>query len=91
MSEQNTPPPAPDWKEKFVEFINAKVKEAGKCPACAAEAVTVADQIVSPIRLESGSFHLGGPIYPQVMLVCTNCGNTRYFNAVISKALEGGT
>lgn len=91
MSDQNTPPPSPEWKAKFVEFINAKVKEAGRCPECKELAITVADQIVSPIRLEGGNFQLGGPIYPQIMLVCTNCGNTRYFNAVIAKAFEGGT
>ena len=33
----------------------------------------------------SGGLQLGaGPAYPQVLVTCTNCGNTVFFNAAVA-------
>lgn len=88
MSDQNPPPP-PAWKEKFVAFINVKVPNSGVCKECMQKTVVVSDDIVTtPVFINNG-IALGGPAYPYVMLVCTNCGNTRFFNAIVSGALSG--
>ncbi len=41
-----------------------------------------------PMPFVGGGLIVGGPTYPQVMIVCTVCGNTKYFNAVIMGVVE---
>ena len=79
----------PPWKEKFIEFVNGKVPGAGVCKECNQKSISVSDDmVVSPI-FANGGVAFGGPSYPQIMLVCTNCGNTRFFNAVVAGAVNG--
>lgn len=92
MSDQQSPtaPPfPPEWKSKFVNFIKDKVGQSALCRECGEPKVAISDDIVAPPAFHGGGFVFGGPSYPQVMLVCTHCGNTRYFNAVIAGLVEG--
>lgn len=45
------------------------------------------EHLVTPVVLSVGSagygMNLGGTIYPQIQVICTNCGHTQYFNAII--------
>lgn len=79
----------PSWKEKFVAFINEKVPNSGVCKECSQKTVTVSDDLVVPPVYQNGGVAFGGPAYPQIMLVCTNCGNTRFFNAVVAGVIGG--
>jgi hypothetical protein len=55
------------------------------CPICAQNKWIVAGDLVTPVVLKEGGFTLGGPTFPQFMLVCGNCGHTHYFNAIVAK------
>lgn len=95
MSEDDKPqeavpePPKAPWKERFVSFINEKVPNSGICKECGQKAIVVSDDLVTTPVFQNGGIMLGGPTYPQVMLVCTNCGFTRFFNAMVSKVTDG--
>jgi hypothetical protein len=42
-----------------------------------------------PLFHTDGNTYLGGgPAYPHVGLLCTNCGNTQLINAVLSGVLD---
>ena len=76
------------WKEQFVAFVNTKVPNSGVCKECGEKNIVVSDDIVTVPLFTSGGIALGGPAYPQAMLICTNCGNTRFFNVVVSGVLS---
>lgn len=77
------------WKEQFVKFINDKVPSSGLCKECNQKAIVVSDDITTAPVFKNGGMMIGGPAYPQVMLICTNCGNTRFFNALIAGVVDG--
>lgn len=65
-------------------WINEKAYRKGDpCQVCESPLSEIQSTLanvpggVSPIDLESGW------IYPSVVTLCTNCGYTRYFNAII--------
>lgn len=82
MTDEKAPPIPPDWRVRLIENINAKVQNGGVCRECGEKQIVVADDLVSPV-IYQGGLVLGGSAYPQGMLICNNCGNTRFFNAVI--------
>lgn len=53
------------------------------CPICEKNAWTTSKYIVSPPIFMGKTFEFGGPQYPQIMVICTYCGHTLYFNAMI--------
>lgn len=63
-------------KEKLIPAINAKIPQLGL-----SEPVTLIDGFVNqPISLElSGSFVIGGPTVPMVMIVGNNTGRIYFF------------
>ena len=52
------------------------------CASCGESTFTVVDQFVfSPVfKVDDGLLISGIGGYPQAMVVCNNCGDTRYFN-----------
>lgn len=65
---------------------------AGKpiCPGCGKQTWEVGDHLVSPPIHSGGGMMLGGISYPNFMIICTNCGNTQYFNAIVAKLEKPG-
>ena len=57
-----------------------------KCEFCAGGGWTVSPDLVAPVVF-TGGYVLGGDAYPQFMMMCNNCGNTKYFNAVVAKII----
>lgn len=73
-------------KQKIKEWMREQWDRVSNpnCPLCQKNLWTIGDHAVSPLSTsQEGSTFVVGPSYPQVMLVCTHCGNTLYFNAVI--------
>lgn len=62
--------------------------EGRRCPMCGKGNWSVQDTVYEIREFNEGSFVVGGPVIPVVPIVCTNCGNTVFLNAIISKALE---
>lgn len=55
---------------------------------CGNEHWTLAGDLITPLAFSAGDINLGGNSYPSVLLLCSNCGNSKVFNAVIMKILE---
>lgn len=76
--------------QRWAEKLNAKVPNGGVCRICGKGPVNIAPHIVTPpVWNAGGGFSFGGPSYPQVMTICSSCGNTQYYNAVALGVLEG--
>jgi hypothetical protein len=89
MSENNNNPPLSEIQQKAIKFLEKKwPKEKQICEVCGGGNWSIQEHSVTPIILKNGGFQLGGNAYPQVMVVCGNCSNTKYFNTVIMDAIE---
>ncbi len=77
-------------KQKIVDFLNEKAPRVGSCPECGSQKMTLGDHVVQPMNASAGGVSIGGPSYPQIMIVCENCGHTKYFNAVVIGILDEG-
>ena len=53
-----------------------------KCICCGKKQWTLAEDLVMPLRFIGGQFEIYGSTYPHVLLVCTTCGHSLFFNAV---------
>ena len=52
--------------------------------------VQLAAHLVTPVvTSKEGGVQIGGSTYPQAMLLCLNCGFTRYFNTMILEQNSG--
>ena len=72
----------PKEKQKISEWINKKCRNM-KCECCGSKIWNLNEHIIAPVNVQNGSLALGGSMTPQVILTCSNCGNTKYFNAVM--------
>ncbi|MEN9682372.1 MAG: hypothetical protein RLZZ427_123 [Pseudomonadota bacterium] len=81
---------ADDQFNQLIAVINQRVPNAAHCRSCGKHEVTISPHVVSPLIVHNGSTMLGGTTYPQVMLICGNCGETRYHNAVVLGVQVGG-
>lgn len=68
-------------KQRIADWLNRK--GVRNCSVCSANQWTIADHLVAPNTFHGGGLVLGGASYPQAMLICGNCSNTLYFNAVM--------
>jgi hypothetical protein len=73
-----------DKKEKAIDWIQDKWPEGKRtCECCSASSWTVADDLICPLNIiREGIPSFGAHLYPSVLLVCNNCGNSKLFNAV---------
>ncbi len=89
MSEQNNNPPLSELQQKAIEWLQKKTNNKMGCETCGSSHWSVQDHIVTPIVLQNNSIQLGGVSYPQAMVICNNCGNTKYYNAVMMGLVQG--
>ena len=76
-------------KKAMEWFENKWPEERRTCEICLQKTWTLAQDVVMPITYNNKGFQLGGPSYPQIMLICKNCGNTKYFNTVVMDIIKG--
>lgn len=69
-------------KKQAIAWLESKWKENRNCDFCGQNQWSLSQDFVTPPVFEKG-IKIGGKAYPQLMLICNNCGNTKYFNAVI--------
>lgn len=88
MAEEEKPRARPElvdketWRHQLLAKLNTTVPNVGQCKECLKQDISVSSQAVTSIRLNNGGLDFGGTVYPQAMLVCRNCGHTRYFNLI---------
>ena len=78
-----------DQKNRAVAWVEKKTNSS-PCYSCGKRSFLITDHLVTPIVIgQNNSMSIGGTSYPQFMVVCANCGNTTYYNAVISGIASG--
>lgn len=65
-----------NWQDAVIEIINDKIPNAATCPLCGGSRTLDEKNIVSP-KVWSGDEKSA---YPQVMIICQDCGYTTYHN-----------
>ena len=76
--------------EVIKKWMSQKLKQS-VCSMCGENQWHIGDHLVaSPISPKGVGMMLGEAVYPQVMMICTNCSHTVYFNAVAMGIVEGG-
>ncbi|MBX9585833.1 MAG: hypothetical protein K2X50_01115 [Gammaproteobacteria bacterium] len=72
-----------------LQWLSAKWPDENRvCEICNSKNWNIAQDLVTPIRFKNGTIFLDGPSYPQIVVVCNNCGNTKYFNAMIAGMIK---
>lgn len=77
--------------DRAIDWIKTHWKDK-KCEVCGKQDWVVMGDLVTPMIYLSGQgVSIGGSSYPQFMTICKNCGNTKYFNALLAKIIENKT
>lgn len=72
-----------DDKQKIFDWLDQKWPSYNRCcEICGKGEWQIPRYLVNPPVLENGQMQLTNKGFPQVMVVCANCGHTRYFNAL---------
>ena len=93
MSEESQPRPPGAMPQEQIEDIarklNERIERSGACKVCGKGHYSIGPHLVAPPVIQDGGLMLGGPTYPLVMLICGNCGHTRFHN-ITALGLQGG-
>ncbi len=78
-------------KKQVVRWLQGRAAGPRECAVCMQRNNwVIADDLVSPSPYQRDSEAVvGRASYPQVMMVCENCSNTIYLNAVMMGIAEG--
>lgn len=79
-----------EQETKALEWLSKKWDETKHtCEICSSVHWMILGDIVTPsVYHPNGALFIGGNTYPQFMVMCQSCGNTKYFNAVMSGIIE---
>ena len=73
-------------QSKLNEYL--KKIHGSACPLCGNNHWSISDQIFQAIEFAYSGLPIGGASYPMVPLVCDNCGNTYFINALKAGFLD---
>ena len=77
-----------EQKDKIDKWLIEKWGPDGPCYVCKTSNWAILSHLVTPVVFSEKGFWAGGPAYPQAAIVCTNCGHTVYFNAILIGLVE---
>lgn len=77
-----------DKKQRIAEFLNSKVGSPKPCPVCGKTRWTLGDDVWELRQLSKDGLRVGGSLYPVILLICNECGNTQFLNAVVVGAVD---
>jgi predicted nucleic-acid-binding Zn-ribbon protein len=63
-------------------------KVVNPCEACGDSNWLINERIVAPMNFSANGALSGGKVLPHFCVICKNCGNTRFFNAVLTGILK---
>lgn len=66
-------------RQKIVTFLSGLSEKAPTCEFCGSDAWNVGEHLVQPFFFGT---RLPNVSYPQFMVSCINCGNTKFFSVV---------
>jgi RNase P subunit RPR2 len=74
-----------DVSRKVMNWIDEKwPDERRTCEVCGTKKWGIQTHFTTPLVFD-GAVRLEGSVYPAVTVICDNCGNTKFFNAVKMK------
>lgn len=75
-----------DQRERAIAWLNSKWTASHVCPACGTDAWSIQSAMHEMRAFNGGDLIIGGDssLYPAIVVMCSNCGYTHLFNAVIS-------
>ncbi|MCH7493368.1 hypothetical protein IIA16_01460 [bacterium] len=71
----------------FREWVGTR-GTTDKCPFCQKNSWMMGEYLVTPLVTSSGNVQLGGIVHPLIPIVCTNCGHTLFFNAIVAGVMK---
>jgi hypothetical protein len=70
--------------QRVIQKLTEKTGGMHPCPVCGHAAWTVGNQyVVISLSPQPTEIHMGGPVYPTIAIICSNCGNTHLINMLI--------
>lgn len=76
-----------EQKKALLAVLNDRWKDQ-ICEVCKNKHWSISEHIITPIIMDGGDLQIGGPSYPQAMTICLTCGNTKYFNLVVTGIIK---
>ena len=70
--------------EKAIAWLRAQGPAAPNCFVCGKDEWSVQRDLIELRPYTGGGLVVGGPVYPALQIVCTTCGQTVLFNAVVA-------
>jgi len=67
---------------KAIKWLNEHWKGDTKCMICQNNNWNISDIIFEFRAFSNGNLIVGGPVYPAIVVICTNCGLSLIFNAI---------
>ena len=77
-------------KQKIADWLDEKWTQPSKCSVCGHSDWTLGEHLVNLQIYYGGGLRIGGPTYPYVMVICKNCAQTLFFNAVMLGLIPSG-
>ncbi|MBI1924437.1 hypothetical protein HYR99_09315 [Candidatus Poribacteria bacterium] len=68
-------------EDKIIQSLMA-TWEQQKCPICHLQKWVISDTVYELREFAGGKWLTGAAVAPVVIAICTNCGNTLFFNAI---------
>ena len=79
-----------EQRQKAVAWLNSKSPLIGKCSICGDRRWGILDDFIqAPVFHPGGGVIIGGKAYPCFGIMCANCGNTHFINALVSGLIGG--
>lgn len=74
--------------EKVIKWFKKHWTQPAKCDVCGKFEWTIGKTIIAPMNIVNSEVKITGQLYPQILVLCKHCGNTKYFNAIIMGLVE---
>jgi hypothetical protein len=79
-----------EQQQKLNAWLQEKWNGAKLCPICNQDTLALESALAEVgVFVAGGGIYAGSPSYPCAVLICTNCGYTLLFNAVLSGIVPG--
>lgn len=70
-------------QKQAIEWLKEKCPEL-KCDCCGKKDWELAGDLIAPITVKRNQLTVGSTSYPFFMILCKNCSNAKFFNAVMA-------
>ena len=76
-------------QQKAKKWLDGKANKP--CECCGSRVFSVADDLVMPLQFTGGGLTFGGNVYPHLLVICHECGCSRFCSAEVAGIVERKT